>query len=65
MPASFSRSLQVFGASKLFEWNWEVPQFHKRLCSLYNYASSGSAHRCVAVPSLADEWKMKEVAYDS
>ena len=21
----------VFDASKLFEWNWGVPQFHKRL----------------------------------
>jgi hypothetical protein len=26
----------VLGASKLFKWNWGVPQFHKRLRVLIN-----------------------------
>ena len=31
MPASFFHSCQVFDSGKLFEWNWWIPQFHKRL----------------------------------
>ena len=43
-------------ASKLFELNWGVPQFLKRLRILYKYASLvDSAHRGVTVPCLADE----------
>jgi len=26
-----NRPPKLFDASKLFEWNWWIPQFHKRL----------------------------------